>query len=687
MNRVKRLFASLMTVLVIVGLVAPMISRADNGYEFFLSKYTVTDMRDNSRTATVGEDCGSPQVLIFGGYGNLEIGYSTNTRNVVDIFSSLLDGEYADSNLKVFYFPVKYDDKCDMKSEFSTLSKKIYFADTKITVNNYTSPYLQLYAECLAALGDGTYRMPLVVYADSAGKIVDYTLDSVTISTIKNKLSSLKVGNTYGFSSTLSITGQRDYGKAYEVLEQLNAYRVENGLNPLKMDEELLEAAMNRAAEVVVNWDHTRPNGTICTTICNRMDGENLGEGQKTVQQVMDGWKNSPGHDANLKYKDWNSVGIGVFYYNGVYYWSQAFGVCDAKVPTVRNDVVTNTTIVPYDIFTVPVEFRYTSINVNTSDSAFPLELHYGTNDIVFYSTETTGFTFGSSNPSVASVDSKGNVTPVGSGTTTISLYKDGNVVASTTVSVGDSGESGVEGFIERLYTVALDRTSDSSGKSYWINEIMLNGKTGADVARAFLYSPEFLNKATSNEDFLKILYRTFFDRQYDDEGLKFWVGQMDAGMSKENVIAGFYNSVEWANICLTYRIPSGSVNSPTITVAPSEGAISFATRLYSSCLNREPDEKGLAYWAEELSNLRVSGSEVARKFFFSDEFFSEPITYGEFLRRLYLTFMNREPDADGMNYWLDRMIDDGMSPEDVVSGFANSQEWIGICSEYGILR
>lgn len=245
---------------------------------------------------------------------------------------------------------------------------------------------------------------------------------------------------------------------------------------------------------------------------------------------------------------------------------------------------------------------------------------------------------------------------------------------------------AGVGGFIERLYSVALERDFDAAGKAYWVDEVKLNGKTGADIADFFLNSPEFLGKKMSEDSFLTILYRTFFDREPDAAGLDYWKNEMKNGKSKSYVIAGFINSEEWANICLKYGILSGSSHAATIRIIPNEKVVGFATRLYTTCLDRDFDAEGLNYWAMELANLKRSGSDVAKGFFFSDEFIGFKTTDEVYITRLYRTLMGREPETDGLTYWKKQM-NGGMSREDVFAGFASSKEWAEICSDYGILR
>ncbi|MBO4637853.1 MAG: DUF4214 domain-containing protein [Clostridiales bacterium] len=245
--------------------------------------------------------------------------------------------------------------------------------------------------------------------------------------------------------------------------------------------------------------------------------------------------------------------------------------------------------------------------------------------------------------------------------------------------------EPTASGFVERLYTVALGRSSDPAGAADWVAAITERGETGADAARGFLYSDEFLNKDVTTEEFVRILYVTFFDREPDTDGFNAWVNALNNGSSKRDVIEGFINSTEWANLCLRYGIASGGTGVPNIEVEPNQQTIDFCTRLYTTCLNRNADEAGLMAWARQLANRRDSGSGAARGFFFSDEFVNQNVSNGEFVNRLYRTFMGREADEAGYTAWV-AQLEQGESRETVFMGFAESPEFTRICASYGII-
>ena len=241
------------------------------------------------------------------------------------------------------------------------------------------------------------------------------------------------------------------------------------------------------------------------------------------------------------------------------------------------------------------------------------------------------------------------------------------------------------EDLIERLYVVALGRESDPEGKAFWANEVKTGIRTGGDCAKEFLISPEFLEKNMSTEDFVEVLYKTFFDRASEPEGKAYWVDKLDTkSLDKVEVIKCFVNSTEWCNICARYGVKPG--NTTAYATEPSANAIEFASRLYTKCLGREAEEEGLKFWSLSLTNLEITGTKAAYQFFTSAEFVGFKTSDEEYIERLYETFMGRASDADGMAFWL-KELEDGKTRDDVLYGFADSKEFTEICNTYGIDR
>lgn len=119
---------------------------------------------------------------------------------------------------------------------------------------------------------------------------------------------------------------------AEQVVNLVNKERVKAGLNPLTLDKNIEAAALIRAKETEISFSHTRPNGSSFSTVLRengisfRGAGENIAWGQRSPEEVMNGWMNSSGHRANILNAKFTKIGVG--YYrsaSGRNYWTQLF--------------------------------------------------------------------------------------------------------------------------------------------------------------------------------------------------------------------------------------------------------------------------------------------------------------------------------------------------------------------------
>ena len=112
--------------------------------------------------------------------------------------------------------------------------------------------------------------------------------------------------------------------------------------------------------------------------------------------------------------------------------------------------------------------------------------------------------------------------------------------------------------FVERCYNQALNRASDAGGKSYWVNMIESKQQTPQQVATGFVMSPEMnaANKATSDPDaLLDSMYRLYLGREADEGGKAYWKEKLAAGMTVEELNAGFAESAEFKGIVNGYGL------------------------------------------------------------------------------------------------------------------------------------
>jgi uncharacterized protein YkwD len=114
----------------------------------------------------------------------------------------------------------------------------------------------------------------------------------------------------------------RDYSitrlDADRARELINAYRQSKGLKPLKLNAALTEAAKAHSRDLA-KWDRISHYGSDGSNPWDRVKrtgynaklaAENVGTGQSTIEEVMKGWQDSPGHNKNLLLSDADHMGI-----------------------------------------------------------------------------------------------------------------------------------------------------------------------------------------------------------------------------------------------------------------------------------------------------------------------------------------------------------------------------------------
>lgn len=124
------------------------------------------------------------------------------------------------------------------------------------------------------------------------------------------------------------VVGYYDQDLALEFVELINKYRAEHGLGKLTVNNDLTESAMVRAKEIAYSFSHTRPNGERFNTAIKggfRSMRENLAAGYLTADEILQGWKDSEGHNLNMLADDCSYIGVSVFvekrqFENGEYY-------------------------------------------------------------------------------------------------------------------------------------------------------------------------------------------------------------------------------------------------------------------------------------------------------------------------------------------------------------------------------
>jgi len=241
-----------------------------------------------------------------------------------------------------------------------------------------------------------------------------------------------------------------------------------------------------------------------------------------------------------------------------------------------------------------------------------------------------------------------------------------------------------VRAFVERMYTVALGRDAEEAGLEWWSALLLSHQCDGANIANGFVMSDEFVSKGYNNETYISILYRTFLNREPDAEGLDFWVQLLEEKTTRKQVLTGFVNSAEFTELCASYGIDRGTLVAEVAVM--SDEVYDFVGRMYTVALGRASEPAGHEYWTIRLMTHQSDGADIATGFIMSEEFVSKNYANEEYLSVLYRTFLNREPEADGLSYW-DQQLRGEMSRKEVLAGFVNSDEFTRICENAGINR
>lgn len=121
-------------------------------------------------------------------------------------------------------------------------------------------------------------------------------------------------------------------------------------------------------------------------------------------------------------------------------------------------------------------------------------------------------------------------------------------------------GETGVGISEERaqnlalLYETGLDRDGeiDGPGLNFWIDAAE-GGFSDTEISGFFTRAPEFEARfgpldALSDAAYVDLLYQNTLERAGDVEGVAFWNGRLDAGLSREELLFAFATSVENAD-------------------------------------------------------------------------------------------------------------------------------------------
>ncbi|MGY4877711.1 DUF4214 domain-containing protein [Vreelandella aquamarina] len=248
-----------------------------------------------------------------------------------------------------------------------------------------------------------------------------------------------------------------------------------------------------------------------------------------------------------------------------------------------------------------------------------------------------------------------------------------------------------------RLYTGMLDRPADKQGLEYWVKKLN-SGSRLDELAKDFVSSAEFTSVVEQygggDSGFIDALYHNVLDRTPDSQGRVYWLNSLlsdgDAD-DKSQIVLSFTNSEEYVQASyplvqgtklLTWGVNLERMNSDALGFNSGGSSLEkklaeSVVRLYLGVLDREPDQEGLEYWLE--AGDQEGGLEtLANTFLNSDEFLGDEqqLSVDKVLDTLYRQVLKRAPDASGERYWQDRFEQEEMALGDLVLAFTESPEF-----------
>jgi hypothetical protein len=201
------------------------------------------------------------------------------------------------------------------------------------------------------------------------------------------------------------------------------------------------------------------------------------------------------------------------------------------------------------------------------------------------------------------------------------------------------------ERYVAQVYLDVLRRLADPQGLSFWTGQID-QGLSRSALAAGFTQSAEYRTLLLND------LYGGLFHRSADPQGLADFQALFNSGSTLEHVKALFFGSDEYSQ---THGAGSND---------------KFLDALYSDVLGRAVDPGARAALDQALAE-GVSRTAIAQSILQSQE------GYQGLVGSLYFTFLHRKADGAGLNQFVND-LQQGIRDEMVIGALVGSDEYFG---------
>lgn len=158
----------------------------------------------------------------------------------------------------------------------------------------------------------------------------------------------------------------------------------------------------------------------------------------------------------------------------------------------------------------------------------------------------------------------------------------------------------------------------------------------------------------------------------------------------------GLVPEKDYRDLTITYTDKDGrtrTVKVPSFKTKVSETKLrQFIVDVYRYSLDRVADERGFAYWEDQLKNKKTSPADFVKNLLNEPEFINKHKTTTAKIEGLYQVIVNRKSDSQGLSFWTKKYDDlvargysESMALRVIVDEMVNEQEFKNRVRDLGL--
>jgi uncharacterized protein YkwD len=266
------------------------------------------------------------------------------------------------------------------------------------------------------------------------------------------------------------------------------------------------------------------------------------------------------------------------------------------------------------------------------------------------------------------------------------------------------AGDPATSAWLTQQYETLLGRAPGPADFNYWLG-VLQNGGTEAQVAAAIAASPEHVR--FDNSQWIAQIYPGLVGRPAVANDLNYWLGVLQSGTSRQDVVTSIMQSVEyrrfdgaqwlpqiyqrllgraprpadytyWLNVlaggAARDQVIASIVVSPEYHSHLTNQPSAWLDQVYVQLLGRHAGSGDLTYWLGVL-NSGTSESGVVQQIMQSTEYQGD--AWRNWIGQLYTEFLGRNAGSADLNYWTSAW-QTGTSPAGALTAILNSPEFRG---------